>query len=129
MNNPLPLGPPAVASVHTAVIKARCSLRTEGDQRVVVAGGLPMYRYRTAHMAPEAYAMTMLVDTGFAQKNEAAHGFGNSEHRHGLQTFRSRLAALERKREQEQRIENLGRLTRDIGAPRTRSTSGHCCPN
>lgn len=51
----------------------------EGDQRVVVVGGLPVYHYCATDAVAEAYAMVMLVDSGFAQQTEVARGFGRSE--------------------------------------------------
>ena len=79
MNSQLALGLPAVAPSDTVVINARCSLHTEGDQRVVVVGGLPVYHYCAADAVAEAYAMVMLVEGGFAQQNEVAHAVGKSE--------------------------------------------------
>jgi transposase len=79
MNSQLALGLPAVAPSDTVVINARCSLHTEGDQRVVVVGGLPVYHYCAADAVAEAYAMVMLVDGGFAQQNEVARAVGKSE--------------------------------------------------
>jgi hypothetical protein len=45
MNTQLALQLPSSAPPNTVVINARCMLRTEGDQRVVVVGGLPVYHY------------------------------------------------------------------------------------
>jgi len=39
----LPL--PAPAPSNTVVINARCSLRIEGDQRVIVVAGVPVHHY------------------------------------------------------------------------------------
>jgi transposase len=79
MNSQLALGLPAVAPSDTVVINARCCLRAEEDQRVVVVGGLPVYHYCAADAVAEAYAMVMLVDSGFARQNEVARAFGKSE--------------------------------------------------
>jgi transposase len=79
MNSQLALGLPAVAASDTVVISARCTLRTEGDQRVVVVGGLPVYHYSALDAVAEAYAMVMLVDGGFAQQREVARAFGRSD--------------------------------------------------
>ena len=38
MNSQLALGLPAVAPSDTVVINARCTVRTEGNQRVIVVG-------------------------------------------------------------------------------------------
>ncbi len=79
MNTQLALQLSSSASPHTVVINARCTVRTEGDQRVVVVGGLPVYHYCAADGVAEAYAMVMLVDSGFAQQTEVARSFGRSE--------------------------------------------------
>jgi transposase len=60
-------------------INARCTLRAEEDQRVIVVGGLPVYHYCVADAVAEAYAIVMLVDSGFAQQTEVARAFGKSE--------------------------------------------------
>jgi len=79
MNSQLALGLPAAPPSDTVVINARCTLRTEEEQRVVVVGGLPVYHYCTADAVVEAYAMVMLVESGFAQQTEVARAFGKSE--------------------------------------------------
>ncbi len=79
MNTQLALQLSSSASPHTVVINARCTVRTEGDQRIVVVGGLPVYHYCAADGVAEAYAMVMLVDSGFAQQTEVARSFGRSE--------------------------------------------------
>jgi hypothetical protein len=79
MNSQLALGLPAAPPSDTVVINARCTLRTEEEQRVVVVGGLPVYHYCTADAVAEAYAMVMLVESGFAQQTEVARAFGKSE--------------------------------------------------
>ena len=79
MNSQLALGLPAVAPSDTVVINARCTVRTEGDQRVIVVGGLPVYHYCTGDAVAESYAMVMLVDSGFAQQTELARAFGRTE--------------------------------------------------
>src|SRR6516162_4646024 len=61
---PLP-SPPS----NTVVINARCSLRMETDQRVIVVAGLPVHHYRAEDTAAEAYAMVFLVESGFALAN------------------------------------------------------------
>ncbi len=79
MNTQLALQLPASASSNAVVINARCTLRAEEDQRVIVVGGLPVYHYCAADAVAEAYAMVMLVDSGFAQQTEVAQAFGKSE--------------------------------------------------
>jgi hypothetical protein len=79
MNTQLALGLPAAAPSDTVVINARCTLRAEADQRVIVVGGLPVYHYCAADAVAEAYAMVMLVESGFAQQTEVARAFRKSE--------------------------------------------------
>jgi transposase len=79
MNSQLVLGLPAVVPADSVIINARCCLRAEEDQRVVMVGGLPVYHYCAADVVAEAYAMVMLVDSGFAQQTEVARAFGRSE--------------------------------------------------
>jgi transposase len=79
MNTQLALQLPASVSSSTVLINARCTLRAEEDQRVIVVGGLAVYHYCAADAVAEAYAMVMLVDSGFAQQSEVAQAFGKSE--------------------------------------------------
>jgi hypothetical protein len=50
---------PLPAASNTVVINARCSLRIEADQRVIVVGGLP-HHYRVEDAVAEAYAMVLV---------------------------------------------------------------------
>ena len=61
---------PLPAPSNTVVINARCSLRIEADQRVLVVAGLPVHHYRAQDAVAEAYAMVFLVNSGFAQQME-----------------------------------------------------------
>jgi len=70
----LPSPPPS----NAVVINARCSLRTEADQRVIVVAGLPVHHYRAEDKVAEAYAMVFLVESGFAQQTDVARAFGIS---------------------------------------------------
>ncbi|MGH8150176.1 MAG: putative transposase [Steroidobacteraceae bacterium] len=79
MNSQLALGLPAVPPSDTVLINARCTLRRQEEQRVVVVGGLPVYHYCAADVVAEAYAMVMLVESGFAEQTEVARAFGKSE--------------------------------------------------
>lgn len=79
MNSQCALALPAPESSDTVVINARCSLRREGDQRVIVVGGLPVHHYRADDDVAQAYAMVLLVDSGFAQQTEVARAFEKSE--------------------------------------------------
>jgi len=69
---------PSPAASNTVVINARCSLRIEADQRVIVVAGLPVHHYRAEDAVAEAYAMVFLVESGFAQQTEVARAFGRS---------------------------------------------------
>lgn len=66
------------AASNTVFINARCSLRVEADERVIVVAGLPVHHYRACDAVAEAYAMVFLVDSGFAQQTEVARAFGRS---------------------------------------------------
>jgi hypothetical protein len=70
---------PTPAISDTVVINARCTLRVEGEQRVVVVAGLPVHHYRADDPIAEAYAMVFLVESGFAQQTEVARAFARSE--------------------------------------------------
>ena len=72
----LPLPEPVPS--NTVVINARCSLRIEGDQRVVVVAGLPVHHYRAEDAVAETYAMLFLMESGFAQQTDVARAFGRS---------------------------------------------------
>jgi transposase len=72
----LPL--PLPAASNTVVINARCSLRIEADQRVIVVAGLPVHHYRAEDALAAAYAMVFLVESGFAQQMEVARAFARS---------------------------------------------------
>src|ERR1039457_5089348 len=78
MNAQLALALPCSPS-NTLVINARCTLRVEEHQRVIVVGGLPVHHYGSDDAVAEAYAMVLLVDSGFAQQTEVARAFGKSE--------------------------------------------------
>src|SRR5947208_13638169 len=61
---------PSPAASNTVVINARCSLRIEAGQRVIVVAGLPVHHYRAEDAVAEAYAMVFLVASGFAQQTD-----------------------------------------------------------
>src|ERR1700756_875567 len=69
---------PLPAPSNTVVINARCSLRIEADQRVIVVAGLPVHHYRAGDAVAEAYAMVFLVQSGFAQQTDVARAFARS---------------------------------------------------
>jgi len=69
---------PSPAPSNSVVINARCSLRIEADQRVIVVAGLPVHHYCAGDAVAEAYAMVFLVDSGFAQQTDVARAFDRS---------------------------------------------------
>ena len=69
---PQSLALPSPATSNTVIINARCSLRIEADQRVIVVAGLPVHHYRAADAVAEAYAMVFQAELGFAQQTEVA---------------------------------------------------------
>jgi transposase len=69
---------PLRAAPNLVVINARCSLRIETDQRVIVVAGLAVHHYRAEDAVAEAYAMVFLVESGFAQQTDVARAFGRS---------------------------------------------------
>jgi len=73
----LPL--PAPVSSGTTVVNGRCTLRAEGEHRVVLVAGLPVHHYSANDAVAEAYALVMLVDGGYATQKEAAGAFGCSD--------------------------------------------------
>ena len=79
MNTQLALALPPAAPSNTVIINARCTLRAEEHERVIVVGGLPVHHYQSDDVVAQAYAMVLLVDSGFAQQTEVARGFGKSE--------------------------------------------------
>jgi hypothetical protein len=63
----------------TVTINARCMLRAEAEQRVVLVAGLPVHHYSAKDAVAQAYAMVLLVDGGYAPQMEVAVAFGCSE--------------------------------------------------
>jgi transposase len=100
MNAQLSLDLPTTkTSSDTVVINARCLLRIEENQRVVVVGGLPVHHYQAEDRVAEAYAMVFLVESGFAQQKEVARAFGQSARtvrRHQTRYAEGGMAGLER---------------------------------
>jgi hypothetical protein len=97
MNTQLALALPSSASLNTVIINARCTLRVQEDQRVIVVAGLPVHHYRADDMVAEAYAMVLLVESGFAQQTQVARAFGRSERtvrRHQESYAQGGMAAL-----------------------------------
>jgi hypothetical protein len=56
---------PSPAPSNTVVINARCSLRIQADQRVIVVAGLPVHHYCAEGEVAEAYATVFLVEIPF----------------------------------------------------------------
>src|SRR5437764_5356267 len=69
---------PLPAASNTVVINARCSLRIEADQRVIVVAGLPVHHYHAEDAVAGAYAMVFLVESGLAQQTDVARAFARS---------------------------------------------------
>src|SRR5260370_21216420 len=72
---------PSRAASNTVLINARCSLRIEVGQRVIVVAGLPVHHYRAEDAVAAAYAMVFLVESGFAQQTDVARAFARSVRR------------------------------------------------
>ena len=66
------------SSADTVAINARCTLRQEGELRVVCVAGLPMHHWKASDRMAEAYAMISLVQCGYADQNEVARAFNYS---------------------------------------------------
>ena len=79
MNTQLALALPSSAASNTVVINARCTMRREQDQRVILVAGLPVHHYCAEDAVAEAYAMVLLVEAGFAQQTEVARAFARCE--------------------------------------------------
>jgi transposase len=79
MNTQLALVMPASAASTIRFINARCTLRREEDQCVIVVAGLPVHHYRAEDAVAQAYAMVLLVESGFAQQTEVARAFDIAE--------------------------------------------------
>jgi transposase len=60
------------------VVNDRVTVRTSGEQRVVVVDGLVLHHYSVEDRVAEAYAMVSLVDCGYAGQNDVARSFGRS---------------------------------------------------
>src|ERR1035441_658517 len=97
MNTQLALALPSSVSSNIVVINARCTLRVQEDQRVIVVPGLPVHHYRADDMVAEAYSMVLLVESAFAQQTQVARAFGRSERtvrRHQERYAQGGMAAL-----------------------------------
>lgn len=61
------------------MFNGRCTLRREGEQRIIVVSGVAAYRYLSGDKIGEAYAMVYLVESGYATQSEVARVYGCSE--------------------------------------------------
>jgi hypothetical protein len=73
----------------TAFVNDHVSLRTEGARRVVSVHGVVFAHYDVTDRAAEAYAMTALFDSGYADQNDLARAFGYSVR--SLRRYQQRL--------------------------------------
>lgn len=62
----------------TALVNARCLVRTQGRHRVVIVSGIAIAQYALGYRMAEAYAMVSLIDQGWAEQKEVARAFGCS---------------------------------------------------
>jgi transposase len=69
---------PVPAPSNIMVINARCSMRIEAEQRVIIVAGLPVHHYCAGDAVAEVYAMVFLVEAGFARQTEVARAFSRS---------------------------------------------------
>jgi hypothetical protein len=107
---------PSPAASNTVVINARCSLRIEAAERVIVVVGLPVHHYRAEDAVAEAYAMVFLVEAGFAWQTDVARAFARSVRT--MRRYQGRYA--------QGGMAALGRSRHAIGGgPRRRPPSDH----
>ncbi len=107
------------------MINARCSLRIEAGERVIVVAGLPVHHYRAEDAVAEAYAMVFLVELGFAQQTEAARAFGQVSFLRSARWLRpsAHVDVTERERAQDEH-ERLRQLESDLAHMNRLSTMG-----
>jgi len=94
-------------SQGVVVINDRCVLRSDGEHRAVVVAGLVLWHFSVGDRMAEAHAMVSLVEQGWADQNDVAHGFG-----YATRTVRR----LQRRYEQGGLVD----LRRVVGYPRGR---------
>jgi transposase len=100
MSGQLTLGLPPSKRSDAIIINGRCTLRIEGEQRIVLVAGLVVHSYSVEDPIAEAYAMVLLVEAGYAQQNEVARAFGCSERtvrRHQRRYRQGGMAELSRR--------------------------------
>jgi hypothetical protein len=77
------------------VVNERVVIRTQHGIRVVAVDGLPFQHYAVSDSMAEAYAMVLLVDSGYANQNDIARGFGCSTRTLRRQQTRYETGGLE----------------------------------
>jgi hypothetical protein len=68
--------PAEALSAGVVPINDRCTLRTEGEHRVVLVCGLALWPNRVGDRMAEAYAMASLVQGDLASQVDVARAFG-----------------------------------------------------
>jgi transposase len=75
----------------TVFVNDRVCIQTEEDQRVISVHGVIFSHYSVNDRAAEAYAMVLLFESGYADQNDIARGFGYSVR--SLRRYQERLKA------------------------------------
>jgi transposase-like protein len=75
----------------TVFVNDRVCVQTEEDQRVISVHGVIFSHYSINDRAAEAYAMVLLFESGYADQNDIARGFGHSVR--SLRRYQERLKA------------------------------------
>src|SRR6267154_2360022 len=75
----------------TVFVNDRVCIQTEEDQRVISVHGVIFSHYSINDRAAEAYAMVLLFESGYADQNDIARGFGYSVR--SLRRYQERLKA------------------------------------
>lgn len=68
--------PQSEAGSKKEVFNGRCFLCLEGEQWIILAAGVPAYRYLDGDDIGEAYAMVFLVSSGYATQTEVSRVYG-----------------------------------------------------
>ncbi len=72
------LFPDLPRSIDHVIVNDRVVIRTQHGIRVITVDGLPLQHYAVTDRMAEAYAMVLLVDSGYADQNDVGRGFGYS---------------------------------------------------
>ena len=75
----------------TVFVNDRVCIQTEEDQRVITVHGVVFSHYSISDRTAEAYAMVLLFESGYADQNDIARGFGYSVR--SLRRYQERLKA------------------------------------